>query len=50
MNGGKGALQLLINAMGKFTLLKYLSELRLRVSSFDYRKVDVESLRRTGHL
>jgi len=37
--------------MGKFALLMYTSEFRLRVLSFGlYRKREVESPRRTGHL
>jgi len=36
--------------MGKFALLMYMSEFRLRVSSFDYRTLEVESLRCTGHV
>jgi len=37
--------------MGTFALLMYMSDFRLRVPSFfDYRKLGVESLRRTGHL
>jgi len=34
-------------ALGKFALLRYLSEFRRRASSFE---LEVESLRRTGHL
>ena len=36
--------------MVKFALLMYVSESWLSVSSFDYRKLELESRRRTGRL
>jgi len=46
----QGALQLYSRtAMDKFTFLMYTSEFELR-RRFDYRQLEAESLRRTGHL